>query len=662
LGAGDTNDRTVEPGGTTPRAPLVILQRSSRARRRAVTLDQHDEQSGMGPGPEEGSGPDPKLGEDDLPEHGDAFAGSGFTPGRWTSEDGPAPEGGDPAGAADWDSEDGWDPSPASEDSDPFGGVDGAEVDFDAAELHSSSERVEPAPAPAEAEPVGAPGAPQSAPSTSEGAPPAEAMAVAPGPAMGAPDDLPSFDLPRERGRDSSGGRSSNSNRVVPHDLGAERSVLGALMMSPDRLVEVSEICKPADFFERRHRLLYETMIDLDARGQVVDGVTLTSTLRATRKLGEVGGISYLGDVASSVSTSAHVKHHASLVAETAKLRGLIEASNEIVAKAMETPPDRDEVQTLIDESESAIFSVAASGETRGAAGVSSILDEVFHGLEAQRDRGEFTGIPSGFYDLDEMLGGFNPGEMTVIAARPAMGKTAFVLNLMDHAATHVADSLGYAPSVLFFSLEMGRASIVQRMLVARAQVEAHRLRSGRLHDREYADLVEAAGALKGARLFIDDTPGLSIMALRSRARRLKAEHGLDMIVIDYLQLLSAKAESRQQEISTISRSLKELARELEIPLITLAQLSRSVESREEKRPQLSDLRESGSIEQDADVVAMLYRPEYYFPIDENKGKAEVLIVKHRNGATGTVELQFQGAMLRFSNREPSMAEPITGL
>ncbi|MEL6714518.1 MAG: DnaB-like helicase C-terminal domain-containing protein, partial [Planctomycetota bacterium] len=224
------------------------------------------------------------------------------------------------------------------------------------------------------------------------------------------------------------------------------------------------------------------------------------------------------------------------------------------------------------------------------------------------------------------------------------------------------ADCLGYEPSVLFFSLEMGRQSIVQRMLVARAGVESHRLRQGRLHDREYADLVEAAGVLKNARLFIDDTPGLSIMALRSRARRLKAEHGLDMIVIDYLQLLSAKAESRQQEISVISRSLKEIARELEIPVITLAQLSRSVESREEKRPQLSDLRESGSIEQDADVVMMLYRAEYYFPIDENKGKAEVLIVKHRNGATGTVELSFQGAMLRFSNREPSMAEPISGL
>jgi len=628
----------------------------------------------MGPGPDEGEGPDPTQDVGDVPDHGDAFAGSGFNPGRWSSDDDLPSIGADSAESGQWDSEDGWDPAPIDEGDGGSAEAEESAADVDASELHSEAAAVSAA-EPAEASTASRADGPAAASASAAGAgvggaasPPAPITQPALGTqvpaaaAAGPGEEFRSFDLPREGGQDSRRGRSAGGNRVVPHDLGAERSVLGALMMSPDRLVEVSEVCKPANFFERRHRLLYETMIELDARGQVVDGVTLTSTLRATQKLGEVGGISYLGDVASSVSTSAHVKHHASLVAETAKLRGLIEASNEIVAKAMETPPDRDEVQTLIDESESAIFSVAASGETRGAAGVSSILDEVFHGLEAQRDRGEFTGIPSGFYDLDEMLGGFNPGEMTVIAARPAMGKTAFVLNLMDHASTHVADSLGYAPSVLFFSLEMGRASIVQRMLVARAQVEAHRLRSGRLHDREYADLVEAAGVLKSARLFIDDTPGLSIMALRSRARRLKAEHGLDMIVIDYLQLLSAKAESRQQEISMISRSLKELARELEIPLITLAQLSRSVESREEKRPQLSDLRESGSIEQDADVVAMLYRPEYYFPIDENKGKAEVLIVKHRNGATGTVELQFQGAMLRFSNREPSMAEPITGL
>ncbi|QDV06616.1 Replicative DNA helicase [Planctomycetes bacterium Poly30] len=459
----------------------------------------------------------------------------------------------------------------------------------------------------------------------------------------------------RERGHQAGG-------RVTPHDLQAEKCVLGALLLTPDRLVEVTEICKPPDFYDRRNRTIFECMIQLDERGQVVDGVHLIATLRAMNTLGEIGGVTYLAEITSSVSTSAHVKHHAALISETAKLRGLIEASNGIIERAFETAPDADEVQELIDESEAAIFAIASQGEARGATGVSSILDEVFHSIEAQRDRGEFTGIPSGFYELDDMLGGFNPGEMTVIAARPAMGKTAFVLNIMDHAATHQADCLGYAPSVLFFSLEMGRASIVQRMLVARAGVEAHRLRSGHLHDREYADLVEAAGVLKNARLFIDDTPGLSIMALRSRARRLKAEHGLDMIVIDYLQLLSAKAESRQQEISVISRSLKEISRELEVPLLTLAQLSRSVESRENKRPQLSDLRESGSIEQDADVVMMLFREEYYAPTDENKGKAEAIIVKHRNGATGDVSLQFQGAMLRFSNREASMAEPITGL
>ncbi|MEM9799443.1 MAG: replicative DNA helicase [Planctomycetota bacterium] len=579
-------------------------------------------------------------GEGRSPDHVDAFAGSGFDASEWSSSE----EGGVDDGS--WDAEDGWNPEP-----------DGP-IDED-----SDDEEVVEIP-PDEALSLGA--EPMSDPATNGiGGARAE---VAPSTNAGDGFEVPRgstdpAEAPRVERRTAEPARMTGSGgRITPHDLNAEKCVLGALLLSPDRIVEVSEICKTNDFFDRRNRTLFECMLRLDERSQAIDGVTLASTLRATKKLGDVGGISYLGDIASSVSTSAHVKHHASLVAETSKLRGLIEASNEIISRAMETPPEREEVQTLIDESESAIFSVAARGESRSAAGIESILKDVFHSLEARRGRDQFTGIPSGFAELDDMLGGFNPGEMTVIAARPAMGKTAFVLNLMDHAVTNVPGCLGEAPSVLFFSLEMGRASIVQRMLVARAKVEAHRLRAGRLHDREYSDLVVAAGEFQGARLFIDDTPGLSIMALRSRARRIKAEHGLHMIVIDYLQLLSAKAESRQQEISVISRSLKELARELEVPLITLAQLSRSVESREEKRPQLSDLRESGSIEQDADVVAMLYRPEYYFPTDENKGKAEVLVVKHRNGATGKVELHFQGSMLRFSNLEPSMAEPITGL
>ena len=611
-------------------------------------------------------------GEDtsDFDDHISAFTGSGFNAAQWSNDDLPPPaapiydplvgeaasdEAAEPEGHA---SSDEWEPSPEGESVDQ--GEDlGAEPQpsWSSIEQEPSlgvAQIVPPSPAYAPPSPPGPadPGAPVAIGDAIAGDP----TAVATGSGSGGRGKGRKQPLSlRERGHQAGG-------RVTPHDVQAEKCVLGALLLTPDRLVEVTEICKPADLYDKRNRTIFECMIQLDERGQIVDGVHLIATLRATNTLGDIGGVTYLAEITSSVSTSAHVKHHASLIAETAKLRGLIEASNGIIEKSFETAPDADEVQQLIDESEAAIFAIASQGEARGATGVGSILDEVFHSIEAQRDRGEFTGIPSGFYELDDMLGGFNPGEMTVIAARPAMGKTAFVLNIMDHAATHQADSLGYAPSVLFFSLEMGRASIVQRMLVARAGVEAHRLRSGHLHDREYSDLVEAAGVLKNARLFIDDTPGLSIMALRSRARRLKAEHGLDMIVIDYLQLLSAKAESRQQEISVISRSLKEISRELEVPLLTLAQLSRSVESRENKRPQLSDLRESGSIEQDADVVMMLFREEYYAPTDENKGKAEAIIVKHRNGATGDISLQFQGAMLRFSNREASMAEPITGL
>ncbi|MEZ6017804.1 MAG: replicative DNA helicase [Planctomycetota bacterium] len=446
---------------------------------------------------------------------------------------------------------------------------------------------------------------------------------------------------------------------VVPHDHTAERAVLAALLIDPERMVDVQDRLKPADFHDKRHRFIFEALSLLDEQGQGVEPVALLATLRATGKLLESGGEVYVAELLGAVSSAAHLRHHTTLVTETSKLRGLIRAAEGIITSAHGTPPEPATVQKLIDESEASIFGVAKSRDLRGAAHVKDIVHEVFRNLEAQQKRGQYTGIPSGFYDLDDMLGGFNPGEMTVIAARPAMGKTAFVLNLIDHAASHHCEALGHHPSVLFFSLEMGQAQIVQRMLCAKAGVEAHRVRNGRLADREWSDLQEAAGALTRAKVFIDDTPGLSILALRSRARRLKAEHGLDLIVIDYLQLLSAKAENRQQEISVISRSLKEISRELEIPVITLAQLSRSVESREEKRPQLSDLRESGSIEQDADVVMMLYRPEYYFPTEEHKGKAQVIVVKHRNGATGTIDLQFQGSLLRFSNREPSMAEPI---
>ena len=613
--------------------------------------------------------------DEEQEDHVDAFTDSGFDPERWRDDPVSLEEGafGADADARDADARgDG-----ATEDGATEDGFEGPDASFDPGETFGDDDALQSddpdwtpsataapveddggAPAPA----AGAHEASPSGASAPPGDPAGGARPAADAAQEGPAEPYPTFDVPRPPDRRGGAAPMRTGGRVTPHDPIAEKSVIAALLVSPDRIVEVSEIARPDDFFDRRNRVLFDAMIQLDAKGHVVDHVMLVSNLRATGELVEIGGATYLAEISQHATTSAHVKHHATLVAETSKLRSLIEASNSIIERAFETPPQSDEVQSLIDESESSIFSIAARGEMRGAAPVSAILDDVFHSIEAQRTRGEFTGIPSGFYDLDDILGGFNPGEMTVIAARPAMGKTAFVLNLMDYAVTRRADCLGRVPNVMFFSLEMGRASIVQRLLVSRAGVESHRLRQGKLHDREYADLVEAAGVLRDAGLFIDDTPGLSIMALRSRARRLKHEHGLDMIVIDYLQLLSAKAESRQQEISVISRSLKELARELEIPVITLAQLSRSVESREEKRPQLSDLRESGSIEQDADVVMMLYRAEYYFPIDENKGRAEVLIVKHRNGATGTVELGFQGAMLRFSNREPSMGEAIEGL
>jgi replicative DNA helicase len=270
------------------------------------------------------------------------------------------------------------------------------------------------------------------------------------------------------------------------------------------------------------------------------------------------------------------------------------------------------------------------------------------------------TGLPSGFYELDDMLCGFNAGDLVVIAARPSMGKTAFVLNILDHAALHAPEWLERNPTLLFFSLEMGQQSIVRRMLCTRARVDAHRLRTGKIPNEDYAELSRAAGELASANIFIDDTPGLSVMALRSRARRLKQQHGLDMVVLDYLQLMThPRSESRQQEISNISRSLKELARELEIPVLALSQLSRQVELRDDKRPQLADLRESGSIEQDADVVLLLFRPEYYFRDREDvKGLAEIIVAKQRNGPTGEVKLSFVGSQMRFENRAPTMDEP----
>jgi replicative DNA helicase len=451
----------------------------------------------------------------------------------------------------------------------------------------------------------------------------------------------------------------TGSGQSTPHNDQAERQVLSALLQRPDRLHDVVTLLKHEDFFVRRNGLIYEALIELSDKNMALDVVTLQAYLKAQGKLGDVGGSEYLSELLPEAFGWENVTKHAGLVGHLATLRNLISILGEGIESARQTPPDGESVRALCDECESNVFGVSEGRDPSGAKNMGDLLTGVFQKIDQQSGRGDLTGLPSGFYDLDDMLGGFNPGELTVIAARPSMGKTAFVLNIMEHVTLNPPAHLEKPPVVLFFSLEMGSLSIVQRMLCSRARVDAHRLRSGKIDTNSYQDLTRAAGELEASKLLIDDTPGLSVMALRSRARRVKHKQGLDMIVIDYMQLMGAKAENRQQEISLISRSLKELGRELEVPVLALSQLSRGVESREDKRPLLSDLRESGSIEQDADVVMMLYRAEYYAATEENKGKAEVIVAKQRNGPTGNVDLQFKGSILRFENMAPSTVEAL---
>jgi replicative DNA helicase len=431
-------------------------------------------------------------------------------------------------------------------------------------------------------------------------------------------------------------------------------------LIDPERVAEVAERISAEDFFSERHGALFAALVAMAERSAPIDFVSVGEALTARGDLQKVGGRSYLVELASLVSSSAHLLHHARIVRETALLRRLIRESTEILSEAYHTRSAGEEVGELLDRAEHRICSVAAQRATQDAEPIASAIQETFRRIDSASHRTGLTGLPTGYFDLDDMLCGLNGGDLLILAARPSMGKTALALNIVDHAATHAPQWLEEQPSVLMFSLEMGRQALVSRMLCARARVDAHKLRTGRIPNTDYAELARAAGELEGARIFIDDMPGLSVMALRSRARRFRAKHGLHLIVIDYLQLMSSPgSESRQQEISTISRGLKDLARELEVPVLALSQLSRAVESREDKRPQLADLRESGSIEQDADVVMLLYRPEYYAPSEENRGLAEVHVAKQRNGPTGPVRLQFFGSIMRFENRAPSMGEEL---
>jgi replicative DNA helicase len=440
------------------------------------------------------------------------------------------------------------------------------------------------------------------------------------------------------------------SERHAPYAPEAEVSVLGGMLIDNDAVAKALEIVDDTMFYRESNRRIFRAMSRLFQHGQVIDAVTLIEELKKTDELDGVGGMPYVGELLDVVPTAANIEYHAKIVRERALLRRLIEASSTIIQDAYETGERT--VEEILDEAEQRIFEVAQSHERGGFVWIKKILYPTFERIEQlQAAKGGLTGVPTGFIHLDELTGGFQKGDLIITAARPSMGKTAFVTGIALHAA------ITHRSPVAIFSLEMSKEQLVQRMLCSEALVDLGRLLRGRLTDDDYVQLAQAAGHLNTAPIWIDDTGSLSVLEMRAKARRLKADQPeLGLIMVDYIQLMhsTANAENRQQEVSAISRGLKGLAKELGVPIIALSQLSRAPEQRSDHRPQLSDLRESGSLEQDADLVMFLFRPEYY-AADENerrelKGKAELIIGKQRNGPTGRVDLYFRQECTRFES------------
>ena len=434
--------------------------------------------------------------------------------------------------------------------------------------------------------------------------------------------------------------------RMPPASVEAEQAVLGAMLLKPEAVTTAAEELSADDFYRETHRLIYEAMMELKDRTEPVDLVTLTEQLKKADKLAKIGGIPALSLIANSVPTAANVHYHARIVHEKAQLRSLISAATEIAGAAYESA---DEVEDIMDNAEKRILAVSSGKRSKDFVPLQEILLDTLEQIDARyNNKGSITGLPTGFTELDHLTAGLQKSDLILVAARPSMGKTAFTLNIAAHVVLRAREP------VAFFSLEMSKEQLVQRLLCSEGRIDSQRLRVGELEEKEWGDLIDTANRLSAAPLYIDDTPGITVMELRSKARRLKAEHGLSLIVIDYLQLMQGRAsksgDNRQQEISEISRSLKALARELNVPVIALSQLSRSVESRQIKRPMLSDLRESGSLEQDADIVMFLYREDYYDPETENKNITEVIIAKHRNGPVDTVDLTFLKQFTKFGN------------
>ncbi|MFD2368913.1 replicative DNA helicase [Brevibacillus sp. GCM10020057] len=424
-------------------------------------------------------------------------------------------------------------------------------------------------------------------------------------------------------------------DRVPPQNKEAEQSVLGAVFLSKEALITAIEILRPEDFYKTAHQRIFQTMVDLYEKGEPVDLVTVTAELQDHKLLDEIGGVTYLTEIASSVPTAANIEYYAKIVEEKSLLRRLIHTATKI---ANDGYSREDDVAAIIADAEKYIMEIGQNRNSGGFIPIRDALMETYERIEflSQR-RGDITGIPTGYTDLDKMTAGLQRSDLIIIAARPSVGKTAFALNLAQNVAARAGET------VAIFSLEMGATQLVQRMICAEGNLDASRLRSGTLEEDDWQKLTMAIGTLAKAPIYIDDTPGVTVMDIRAKCRRLQAEKGLGLVLIDYLQLIHGrgKGDNRQQEVSEISRTLKGIARELNVPVIALSQLSRGVEQRQDKRPMMSDIRESGSIEQDADIVAFLYRDDYYDKETENKNVIEVIIAKQRNGPTGTVELAF---------------------
>jgi len=439
------------------------------------------------------------------------------------------------------------------------------------------------------------------------------------------------------------------SSRIPPHSLEAERAVLGALLLERESLPRAIEILRASDYYKEGHRQIYSSMVALFERNEPVDLLTLSEELRRQGTLEEVGGAAALASLVEEAATAAHVVSYATIVREKALLRDLIRTATEIIGQSYE---QRDDVDALLDQAEGLIFQISERRLQGSAIPVRAILKDTFEYIERLYDRKEHvTGLATGFRRLDELTSGFQPSDFIIIAGRPSMGKTAFALNIAKNVGVVLRKN------VLILSLEMSKEQLVQRLLCSEAKVDSQKVRTGYLEQRDWHRLTNAAGRLADAPIFIDDTPALSVLEARAKARRMKAEHALDLVVIDYLQLMRGRnVENRQQEISEISRSLKALSKELAVPVVALSQLSRAVEARQSKdyRPQLSDLRESGALEQDADLIIFLYRPDRYgLPVEGDDGNAEAIIGKQRNGPVDKVPLVFLPEFASFEDPAP---------